>query len=125
MVVSGGGYANIDNGNTLQYCGTKGEPNEPSAGTKMMRKACENQQPLRVLRSASLPPTNQYRPTRGIRYDGLYRITSEEILDQQTAMYRFTLSRLGGQDPIRYQGVGIIPSAAQVVELNKIRQQIR
>ena len=89
-----------------------------------MRKAYETQQPLRVLRSASLPATNQYRPTRGIRYDGLYRITGEEILDQETAMYRFTLSRLRGQDPIRYQSEGRIPSNPQILELKKIREQI-
>lgn len=89
-----------------------------------MRKAYETQQPLRVLRSASLPATNQYRPTRGIRYDGLYRITSQEILDQDTAMYRFTLSRLGGQDPIRYQGAAMIPSTSQILELSRIREQI-
>lgn len=89
-----------------------------------MLKAYETQQPIRVLRSASLSATNLYRPTRGIRYDGLYRIISHEVLDEQTAMYRFTLSRLGAQDPIRYSGEEIIPSNAQILELNKIREQI-
>ena len=89
-----------------------------------MLKSYESQQPLRLLRSASLPPANTYRPARGIRYDGLYRITSYEILDGETAMHRFFLSRLGGQDPIRYSGEGKIPSNAQILELNKIREQI-
>ena len=89
-----------------------------------MLKSYESQQPVRVLRSASLPANNTYRPARGIRYDGLYGITSHEILDEGTAMYRFSLVRLGGQDPIRYGGEGMIPSNAQIVELNKIRERI-
>ena len=89
-----------------------------------MLTSYETQQPLRVLRSASLPTTNAYRPARGLRYDGLYEIISHEIMDVKTCMYRFTLSRLGGQDPIRYSGDGMIPSGAQLLELNKIRKQI-
>ena len=89
-----------------------------------MLRSYETQQPLRVLRSASLPTTNAYRPARGLRYDGLYKITNHEILDVKTCMYRFSLSRLEGQDPIRYSGDGIIPSNAQLLELNKIRKQI-
>ena len=89
-----------------------------------MLKAHEIQQPLRVLRSASLHATNPYRPSRGIRYDGLYQITSHEILDQKTAMYRFSLVRVGAQDAIRYSGEGMIPSNAQILELNKIRERL-
>lgn len=90
-----------------------------------MLKAYESQQSLRVLRSASLPATNAYRPARGIRYDGLYHIIiSHEIVDADKAMYRFSLTRLGGQDPIRCSGDGSIPSDAQISELNNIRKQI-
>ena len=89
-----------------------------------MLRSYETQQPLRVLRSASLPTTNPYRPARGLRYDGLYEIISHEILDVETCMYRFSLSRIGGQDPIRCSGDGMIPSNAQLLELNKIRKQI-
>ncbi len=124
MVVSGGGYANVDNGNSIEYCGTQGSQNAPSAGTNLMLKAYETQQSLRVLRSASLPAANAYRPARGIRYDGLYHIISHEIMDEDKAMYRFSLTRLGGQDPIRCNGDGSIPSDAQISELNNIRNQI-
>ena len=89
-----------------------------------MLKSYETQQPVRVLRSASLPAINTYRPARGLRYDGLYRITDHEVLDVKTWMYRFALSRLEGQDPIRYSGEGMIPSNAQILELDKIRKQI-
>ena len=114
----------MDNGNSIEYCGTQGNQNTPSAGTSLMLKAEETQQSLRVLRSASLPPTNTYRPARGIRYDGLYRITSHEILDPDKSMYRFSLTRLEGQDPIRCSGDGSIPSNAQISELDKIRKLI-
>ena len=90
-----------------------------------MLKAYETQQSLRVLRSSSLPAGNMYRPARGIRYDGQYLITSYEILDDMTAMHRFLLSRVGGQDPIRYAGDGMIPSDAQILELNKVREEIK
>ena len=89
-----------------------------------MLESYKTQQPLRVLRSASLPATNPYRPASGLRYDGLYRITSHEILDEMTCMYRFALSRLEGQHPIRYSGDGRVPSKAQILELDKIRKQI-
>lgn len=89
-----------------------------------MLEAYATRQPLRVLRSASLPATNAYRPARGIRYDGLYHIISHEIVDADKAMYRFSLTRLGGQDPIRCSGDGSIPSDAQISELNNIRKQI-
>lgn len=89
-----------------------------------MLKSYETQQPIRLLRSASLPATNAYRPVRGLRYDGLYSVTSHEILDTKTSMYRFAMSRLWGQDPIRYSGDGMVPSKAQILELDKVRKQI-
>ena len=88
-----------------------------------MLQAYETQHPIRVLRSASLPANNEFRPARGIRYDGLYVITSHEILEEGTAMYRFSLLRLAGQAPIRYSGEGKIPSDAQILEFNKIRER--
>ena len=123
-MVSGGGYANVDNGNSIQYCGTQGSQDAPSAGTKLMLKSHETQHSIRVLRSSSLPASNGYRPARGLRYDGLYRITHYEILEQKTAMHRFSLTRLEGQDQIRYNGDGMIPSNAQILELNKIRDRL-
>lgn len=108
----------------MKYCGTQGSLNLPSAGTTLLLKSYEKQQSLRLLRSASLPASNQYRPARGLRYDGLYLITDFEVLDEETAMHRFFLSRVDEQDPIRYNGAGMIPSNAQIVELNKIRERI-
>ena len=90
-----------------------------------MLKAHDTQQSLRVLRSSSLPADNIYRPERGIRYDGQYRITGFEVLDNKTMMYRFLLSRLEGQDPIRYTGVGMIPSHWQINEHDKVRGEVK
>ena len=39
-------------------------------------------------------------------------------------MYRFSLTRVGAQDAIRYSGEGMIPSNAQILELNKIRERL-
>ncbi len=122
--MSGGGYANVDEGESVKYCGTQGAENTPSASTKLMLEAHETQQSVRLLRSASQPASNAYRPAYGLRYDGLYRITSYEILDGKTAMYRFSMVRLGGQASIRYSGEGMIPSNAQILEFKKIQQQV-
>lgn len=114
----------MDNGHTIEYCGTRGVERTSSAGTNLMLKAYETNQPIRVLRSSSLPAVNLFRPARGIRYDGLYRAIDYEIRDRKTAKYRFTLSRIGGQDPIRHSGEGQVPSGAQCSELNKIREKM-
>ena len=90
-----------------------------------MLKAYNAQQSLRVLRSSSLPSDNTYRPAQGIRYDGQYLITGYEVLDNKTKMYRFLLSRVEGQDPIRYTGDGMIPSHWQINELVKVRGEVK
>ena len=74
---------------------------------------------IRVLRSHSLPAGNMYRPEKGIRYDGLYRIVNYEIIEERTAMHRFTLRREPGQTPIRYQGPGKRPTAEELVQYEK------
>jgi hypothetical protein len=56
-----------------------------------------------------------------VRYDGLYEIVDKELLVEETAMFRFSLHRLKGQDPIRYQGVEVKPTDQELVERMKIR----
>ena len=121
IVVSGGGYANIDEGTILKYCGTSGKNGEPSAGTKLLKESFDKENDIRVLRSASLNPKNPFRPSKGLRYDGLYKITSFEILDVETAMHRFRLRRCRGQDPIRYSGVEQRPTDQELAAYAKIK----
>lgn len=106
IVLSGAGYADIDEGDTLQYCGTTASTahaTEPSYSTKLMRTSLERGSPVRVLRSAKAA-NSRYRPSRGLRYDGLYTITKEEIIEPSTLLYRFILERVQGQQPICWQG---------------------
>lgn len=54
VVLSGGGYADEDEGDTVRYCGTSGAGGKPLLGTTYLRRACELGNPVRVLRSAGL-----------------------------------------------------------------------
>jgi hypothetical protein len=83
-----------------------------------MRESYKNKQSIRVLRAAN--KDSIYAPRKGIRYDGLYSITGQEILDMKTAMYRFSLERITGQDPIRYKGVERRPTDQELQELEEL-----
>ena len=124
IVLSGSGYHNVDCGEDIKYCGTSGSKDSPTANTKLMIKSHESQLPIRVLRSSGLPMANRYRPTKGLRFDGLYTIDSFEILDADTAMYRFKLSRSEDQDPIRYEGPGVRPHEVELEELGKVKDMV-
>ena len=121
IVVSGAGYANIDRGNNIEYCGTPGSKDAPSANTRHLIKSCELGRQVRVLRSAQLPTNNPYRPTHGIRYDGLYEVYGWDVLDADTAMYRFKLTRAAQQPPIRYQGPGIRPTKIEIRQHDAVK----
>lgn len=120
--MSNGGYADIDNGESITYCGTAGFDSQPSAGTTLLLEALKLRSPIRVLRSSALPASNRYRPQKGLRYDGLYNIDSFTILDTKTAMYAFAMNRMEGQAPMRWQGVERRPTDEQVGEYAKICQ---
>ena len=122
IVVSEGGYSNVDDGISLQYCGTSGVGGEPSLGTRLLKESFAMGNPVRVLRSAGLARSNVYRPAKGLRYDGLYEITGFEILDVITAMHRFSLQRRKGQDPIRFEGVEARPTPEQLAAYAKVRK---
>ena len=122
VILSGGGYADVDEGDRIFYCGTSGSGGEPSSGTKHLKLSHQSNRPVRVLRSAALPQKNPYRPAKGLRYDGLYDIVQFAILDAETAMHRFDLQRCAGQDPIRYRGVEARPTHEEVEEYGKIRK---
>ncbi|KAK2786888.1 hypothetical protein FQN52_007632 [Onygenales sp. PD_12] len=117
-------YADIDEGDVIHYCGTRGKDGVPSTGTKHLIESYEKKSPIRVLRSAKLPPMDIYRPSHGLRYDGLYEIGSQEVLDVATVLYRFKLHRLPGQTPIRFRGDERRPTAKEVEELKRVQNLV-
>ncbi|MCJ1384740.1 hypothetical protein MMC17_007858 [Xylographa soralifera] len=122
IVMSSGGYSDVDNGEHITYCGTASANTTPTAGTILLKESKSLHSPVRVLRSYALPASNQYRPAKGLRYDGLYDVVGYNILDEETAMHAFRMTRREGQDPIRYQGAVRRPTDEQLVEYAKIRQ---
>lgn len=127
IVLGTSGYANQDNGNTIQYCGTSGALNKATENTKYMMEARRRQTPVRVLRSGAGRPQkeNLYLPQNGLRYDGLYMVTGETLLDAATAMYQFSLQRIPGQDPIRFLGVAMRPTPEERARFSRIREALR
>jgi len=119
VVIADGGYADKDDGESIEYCGTQSANTKPTKNTALLLESYRSKQPLRVLRAAN--KRSKYAPKEGVRYDGLYEIVDKELLVEGTAMFRFSLHRLKGQDPIRYKGVEVRPTDQELVERMKIR----
>ena len=83
----------------------------------------KNNHPIRVLRSAKV--NSDYSPTRGLRYDGLYKITNYAIIEPSIALHCFTLVREEGQEPIYYQVPEVRPSEPELDALEKDREMQR
>ncbi|GKT45324.1 E3 ubiquitin-protein ligase ORTHRUS 2 [Colletotrichum spaethianum] len=104
-VVISGAYesCDADYGTTLHYSGSgahahTGQAPQNKDGTKLLHLSLTNGNPVRVLRSAS-GKGGAYRPSHGIRYDGLYRVTKVHILTNKKggAYFQFELQRLPDQ----------------------------
>ncbi|TGO54703.1 hypothetical protein BCON_0103g00140 [Botryotinia convoluta] len=93
IVGSGGGknkgYENIDNGNTLGYCGDD---------TDLMDLSLEKGMLVRVIRGAN--SNSVHAPPVGYRHDGLYRITGKSPIPEKAEKYRYELARVGNQKPM-------------------------
>ncbi|KAI9744466.1 MAG: hypothetical protein M1818_001995 [Claussenomyces sp. TS43310] len=139
VVIAAGGYADEDDGvvstpvaqlpehpltglKSIEYCGTASKTPTPTKNTALLSETLQLQKPVRVLRAENR--ASKYAPRRGIRYDGLYDVVDEELLDASTAMYRFSLRRRKNQDPIRYEGVEARPTDQEVAEMMKIRDYL-
>jgi hypothetical protein len=116
VVMSGDEYhlEDRDDGEEVWYCGTKAKErsSEPTEFTKHLLDSVNSGKPVRLMRSSNLYGS-KFKPSEGFRYDGLYDVVGEELLDPDTHHYRFHLIRRKGQSPIRYQGLGARPTAEE------------
>lgn len=126
IVLSGGNhYQDRDEGEEIWYSGTDGKDGKPSENTQSLMyniTACEV---VRVIRSHNLSAsTSMYRPPRGFRYDGLYEVLGYQIIDQTKIACLFQLRRKSHQDPIRFSGKEMRPTAAEIMEYDKLKSEI-
>lgn len=112
-------YPDFDSGEEILYCGTDGEMGVATAATNLMLETYRLGNTVRVIRSSKCKEA-RYRPEKGFRYDGLYRITEFEILDSVKARHRFTLVREPFQDPIRFEGPGKRPTPQELREWDEL-----
>jgi hypothetical protein len=101
IVAGGSGYDDKDMGDEIYYSGTISKDDTATDATIRMLESYKLRNPVRVLRSSNLALSNPYRPERGYRYDGLYRVIGYQLVKQEGAVHRFQLVRLPGQNPIR------------------------
>ncbi|KAK8908982.1 hypothetical protein ACHAPF_004395 [Botrytis cinerea] len=107
VVGSGGGkkgYENIDNGNTLGYCGDE---------TNLMDLSLEKGMLIRVIRKAI--SNSDHAPPVGYRYDGLYKITGKNPIPEKEGKYRYELVRVENQKPMNQ----LRPTAEEIDEFYK------
>jgi SAD/SRA domain len=106
IVLSGSGdYRDVDMGDSIVYTGSgeKGEDQVLGAGNQALILSCDTtKKPVRVLRGFRMKES-PYRPTSGLRYDGLYMVTRwwRERGPDGYLDYKFSLEREPNQDPIR------------------------
>ncbi|KAI6914126.1 hypothetical protein KC318_g2020 [Hortaea werneckii] len=111
-------YPNIDEGNTVYYCGTDSNDGSVTEGTSRLIESKESRKPIRLIRSHNLK--NEYAPEKGFRYDGLYTIVDFEMLDPPNSKrqrHRFKMVRVPGQPPMRGTGDGKRPTKEELEQL--------
>lgn len=122
VVVASGGYKDEDEGEIVQYCGTESTTSTPTKNTNLLLEALQLQQQIRLIRGEN--KNSIYAPKKGLRYDGLYLIKGYEIVNSNSAMYRFTLRRCSGQDPIRFRGPETRPTDQELRQLATIKENL-
>lgn len=128
IVVSGLYYLlDKDTGNKLLYSGSgshdnedKDEPAEATSGTKALNKSLETGNPVRVLRSSE--GHSFYKPSEGIRYDGLYQVMQKHYpKNLKRGIYeQFELHRLEEDDEQRsLEACKRRPTAREMLDYEK------
>jgi hypothetical protein len=123
-VLSGGSYPNVDNGDEIWYYGTESDdPSRPTDSTQYMIESSLNDTPVRVLRTSKMTTEgpNDYRPTAGMRYDGLYKVVDYEVKDKYKQVHLFHLVREPDQGPIRHTGPEVRPTPEELETLAKAK----
>ncbi|KAI4851733.1 hypothetical protein E4T44_01952 [Aureobasidium sp. EXF-8845] len=123
-VLSGGSYPNVDNGDEIWYYGTESDdPARPTDSTQYMIESSLNEIPVRVLRTSKMTTEgpNDYRPTAGMRYDGLYKVVGYEVKDKYKQVHLFHLVREPDQGPIRHTGPEVRPTPEELETLAKAK----
>lgn len=120
------GYADIDMGEVIEYMGTalpdeeglgptniqddhmnnpgswnEDEARKPTRATRAMMRSLETGDPVRVIRSHKMCSIVKNKPTKGYRYDGLYRVTRKTAMKEARQIWSFRLERLPGQGRLR------------------------
>lgn len=130
IVTSGGAYEELDEdrGDILYYSGSRShdntDPKKPfpsSPGTLALKASQRTQNPVRVLRAAGAggkKSGSTWRPTVGIRYDGLYRVAGmQNRTNTNGGLYeQFKLVRLDGQPALNNRAR---PTATEIRDYDK------
>ncbi|RPA77516.1 hypothetical protein BJ508DRAFT_310102 [Ascobolus immersus RN42] len=116
IVISQGGarlYRDEDLGTSLWYCGTRNKDSgEASNATQHMETAFTNGTAIRVIRGKS--QYNQYGPSHGYRYDGLYQIMQARTVDKERRFRLFRLPDAENRD-VPFAAIQSRPSAERTV----------
>ena len=124
IVVSGGGYANVDHGEMLEYCGTaSSSTKEMTHNTRLLIRSHENRKAVRVLRSAK--GDRKWSPNVGVRYDGLYGVTGWKVIDESVSLVRFTMVRRKEQERMKCEGLGRRPHPVEVEAVKRDKEMRR
>jgi hypothetical protein len=110
-------YLDEDNGDVIKYSGTNSAtqngPDTITRGTGWLIDAQIKGKLVRVIRArgSNIKKGSEYLPSKGMRYDGLYKIKEFQLhnVDGKES-YVFTMVRVEGQEPIRYQAPGARPN---------------
>jgi len=125
-IVVAGFYDQLDEdrGHAIFYSGSGShdntDPRQPApstAGTLALQASIAHGRPVRVIRASS--GRSQWAPTRGCRYDGLYKVVAAlHARNQKGGLYeQFKLVRLEDQDPI----VTTRPTPAEIRDFETIK----